>query len=96
MNLELPESIKILSDEPLDAKYLNGKVAYASLDEANTLIPIGIRSPYLTIVVQGVEYWWVDGAWQLKTPHITKTLTEINALIASNCSVRLGSLSASE
>lgn len=84
MSLELPNSVKILSDEPLDAKYLNGKVAYASLDEANTLIPIGIRSPYLTIVVQGAEYWWADGAWVLKTPHITKTLTEINALIESN------------
>lgn len=57
------KSIKIDSNEPLDAKYLNGTVAYASLEEANTLIPIGIRSPYLTIVVQGVEYWWADGAW---------------------------------
>lgn len=91
MSLELPNSVKILSDEPLDAKYLNGKVSYASLEEANTLIPIGIRSPYLTIVVQGAEYWWADGAWQLKTPHITKTLTEINTLIASNGLVK-GSL----
>lgn len=62
------KSIKIDSDEPLDAKYLNGKVAYASLAEANTLIPIGIRSPYLTIVVQGVEYWWKDGVWAIYKP----------------------------
>lgn len=61
------KSIKIDSDEPLDAKYLNGKLAYASLDEANSLIPIGIRSPYLTIVVQGAEYWWKDGAWVVKS-----------------------------
>lgn len=71
MSLELPNSVKILSDEPLDAKYLNGKVAYASLDEANALIPIGIRSPYLTIVVQGAEYWWKDGAWVVKLPNLS-------------------------
>lgn len=71
MSLELPNSVKILSDEPLDAKYLNGKVAFASLTEANTLIPIGIRSPYLTIVVQGVEYWWKDGAWVVKSDNTT-------------------------
>lgn len=65
------KSIKIDSDEPLDFKYLNGKVAFASLAEANTLIPIGIRSPYLTIVVAGVEYWWKDGEWVVKFVDLT-------------------------
>lgn len=79
------KSIKINSLEPLDAKYLNGTVAYASLEEANALIPIGIRSPYLTIVVQGAEYWWADGAWGIKKDtYISVTKAEINALIASN------------
>jgi len=67
------KSIVLDSDEPLDAKYLNGTVAYASLAEANALIPIGIRSPYLTIVVAGVEYWWKDGAWVLKLPETEST-----------------------
>jgi len=85
MSLELPNSVKILSDEPLDAKYLNGKVAYASLAEANALIPIGIRSPYLTIVVQGAEYWWADGAWGIKKDtYISVTKAELDTLIANN------------
>ena len=71
MSLEIPYSVKVLTDEPLDFKYLNGKVAFASLTEANTIIPIGIRSPYLTIVVAGVEYWWKDGAWVVKLPDLS-------------------------
>jgi hypothetical protein len=85
MSLELPNSVKILSNEPLDAKYLNGTVAYASLAEANALIPIGIRSPYLTIVVQGAEYWWADGAWGIKKDtYISVTKAELDTLIANN------------
>jgi len=79
------KSIKINSLEPLDAKYLNGTVAYASLAEANALIPIGIRSPYLTIVVQGAEYWWADGAWGIKKDtYISVTKAELDTLIANN------------
>ena len=79
------KSIKINSLEPLDAKYLNGTVAYASLEEANSLIPIGIRSPYLTIVVQGAEYWWADGAWGIKKDtYISVTKAELDTLIANN------------
>ena len=70
MSLELGYGVKVLNPVPLDEKYLNENLAYASLAEANSLIPIGIRSPYLTIVVQGEEYWWKDGAWVVKLPNL--------------------------
>ena len=73
MSLELPNSVKILSDEPLDAKYLNGKIPYTDITQVNSLVPIGIRTPYLTVNIAGVEYWWVGGAWVLKLPTITGT-----------------------
>ena len=84
MSLELPNSVKVLSDEPLDFKYLNGKVAFASIADANTIIPIGIRSPYLTVNIAGVEYWWKDGAWVVKLPDLSNKADLVGGKVPSS------------
>jgi hypothetical protein len=58
MSLELPYSIKVLSTESLDEKYLNGLVPYTSIAEVNSLLPVGIRSIGLTVNIANQEYWY--------------------------------------
>ncbi len=60
MSLELPYSIKVLSTESLDEKYLNGLVPYTSIAQVNSLLPIGIRSIGLTVNIVNQEYWYKD------------------------------------
>lgn len=60
MSLELPYSIKVLSTESLDEKYLNGLVPYTSIAQVNSLLPVGIRSIGLTVNIANQEYWYKD------------------------------------
>jgi len=60
-NLELPFGIKVLNPVPIDAKYLNEGIPYASTGQTNSLIPVGIRHTGLTVNVLGTEYWYKDG-----------------------------------
>ena len=85
MAIPLNDNIKINAPKPSDPRYFApDNTPWASIEAVEAGIPLTERHPELTVDVMGVEYWWKDGAWELKTPHITKTLTEINALIASN------------
>jgi hypothetical protein len=60
MSLELPYSIKVLSTESLDEKYLNGTIPYTSIAQVNSLLPVGIRSIGLTVNIANQEYWYKD------------------------------------
>jgi hypothetical protein len=61
MAIDLSDNIKIGQQLPVDSRYFNGLLPWASLAAANTGIPTALRFRGLTVNVLGVEYWWADG-----------------------------------
>lgn len=81
MSLELPFGVKVLNPVPVDAKYLNNGIVYASIEEANQNIPSGIRHIGLTVNINNSEYWYSTGTTNadlvLKTSSSGSTINNV-------------------
>ena len=61
MAIILDDGLKVGQQKPVDSKYFNDLVPYASVAEANTILTAGVRHIGLTVNIAGVEYWYKDG-----------------------------------
>jgi hypothetical protein len=61
MAINLADNVRIGQQLPVDSRYFNGLLPWASLAAVNTGIPTALRFRGLTVNVLGVEYWWADG-----------------------------------
>lgn len=63
MAIELNDNIDNKSPKILDKRYSknDGTTPYATVLEANTLIPLAYRALGLTVLIGNVEYWYKDG-----------------------------------
>jgi hypothetical protein len=61
MAINLADNIRIGQQLPVDSRYFNGLLPWASLVAVTTGIPTALRFRGLTVNVLGVEYWWADG-----------------------------------
>lgn len=88
MSLELPYSVRVLSTEPLDEKYLNGTIPYTSVAQVNSILLAGIRSIGLTVNIANQEYWYkdniTDGGLILKTPNLANKADLVNGTVPSS------------
>lgn len=86
--LEIPGGIKRTNPGPVDVYYTpNGaRRGYTSAGQACSLVPAGVRSDGLTVLVNSVEYWWLNGSYadtdlQRKQVVVTPGMTLEGALI---------------
>lgn len=63
--LEIPGGVRRTNPGPVDVYYTpNGaRRGYTSLGQACSFVPAGVRSDGLTVLVNGVEYWWLNGEY---------------------------------
>jgi hypothetical protein len=61
MAINLTDNIRVGQQLPVDSRYFNGLLPWASLAAVTTGIPTALRFRGLTVNVLGVEYWWADG-----------------------------------
>jgi len=81
MAINLTDNIKVGQQLPVDSRYFNGLLPWASTAAVTTGIPAALRFRGLTVNVLGVEYWWADGISNeqlvIKTVDVTLNLQEV-------------------
>ena len=71
MAIPLNDNIKINAPKPSDPRYFApDNTPWASIEAVEAGIPLTERHPELTVDVMGVEYWWKDGAWELRESNL--------------------------
>ena len=96
MAINLSDNIKISANLPIDSRYFNNLVPYASVSEVNSIIPVGERHVGLTVNILSVEYWYETGTSDTdlvmkKSSSLTGATNGI-MLINDNTEVTLGGL----
>ena len=61
MSINLSDNIKVGQQLPVDSRYLDDRLPWASTVAVTTGIPIALRFQGLTVNVLGIEYWFKDG-----------------------------------
>ena len=81
MSINLSDNIKVGQQLPVDSRYLDDRLPWASPAAVIAGIPAALRFQGLTVNVLGIEYWWVggilDGQLVIKTADAVLDLQDV-------------------
>ena len=81
MSINLSDNIKVGQQLPVDSRYLDDRLPWASPAVVIAGIPAALRFQGLTVNVLGIEYWWVggilDGQLVIKTADAVLDLQDV-------------------